>query len=186
MFIADDGQETLRVRKGVYGSLRTTRRIWQRVAHVQGSPLTQQWPVGLQSDVPWCYFSQQRHAILCITSPGSQIILQSTFPRRAVKCPGCLRITFCKQNSTSRGRHWHPVTVYGYIENEESTRGTRYASIYATSRATDGLQRRGLPVLFIPGNAGSSRQVRSIASSAARQHQQERALGKPLDFFTGS
>jgi hypothetical protein len=48
------------------------------------------------------------------------------------------------------------------------------------------IQRRGLPALFIPGNAGSSRQVRSIASSAVRQHQQEQALGKPLDFFTGS
>ncbi|KAK1227266.1 hypothetical protein PQX77_009753 [Marasmius sp. AFHP31] len=29
---------------------------------------------------------------------------------------------------------------------------------------------KGLPVLFIPGNAGSSKQVRSIASSAARQY----------------
>ncbi|KAL0577563.1 GPI inositol deacylase [Marasmius crinis-equi] len=29
---------------------------------------------------------------------------------------------------------------------------------------------KGVPVLFIPGNAGSSRQVRSIASSAARQY----------------
>ncbi|KAF9567400.1 GPI-inositol-deacylase [Agrocybe pediades] len=48
------------------------------------------------------------------------------------------------------------------------------------------------PVLFIPGNAGSSRQVRSIASSAARQYFsspqvispafQTRTI-KPLDFF---
>ncbi|KAF9464808.1 GPI-inositol-deacylase [Collybia nuda] len=51
---------------------------------------------------------------------------------------------------------------------------------------------RGVPVLFIPGNAGSSRQVRSIASSAARQFYTSpgtvapefasRSL-KPLDFF---
>ncbi|KAJ7853872.1 PGAP1-like protein-domain-containing protein [Mycena leptocephala] len=50
----------------------------------------------------------------------------------------------------------------------------------------------GVPVLFIPGNAGSSRQVRSIASSAVRQYYdapysvapefRSRAL-KPLDFF---
>ncbi|KAJ7437139.1 PGAP1-like protein-domain-containing protein [Mycena galericulata] len=50
----------------------------------------------------------------------------------------------------------------------------------------------GVPVLFIPGNAGSSRQVRSIASSATRQYYdapysvasefQSRSL-KPLDFF---
>ena len=53
---------------------------------------------------------------------------------------------------------------------------------------------RGAPVLFIPGNAGSSRQVRSIASSAARQYFTEPftpnaelvARGvKPLDFFAG-
>ncbi|KAJ7591454.1 PGAP1-like protein-domain-containing protein [Mycena floridula] len=51
---------------------------------------------------------------------------------------------------------------------------------------------RGVPVLFIPGNAGSSRQVRSIASSAARQFfptpflQNGELIGrgiKPLDFF---
>ncbi|KAJ7734040.1 PGAP1-like protein-domain-containing protein [Mycena maculata] len=50
----------------------------------------------------------------------------------------------------------------------------------------------GVPVLFIPGNAGSSNQVRSIASSAVRQYYdaphsiasefQARPL-KPLDFF---
>ncbi|KAJ8085833.1 GPI inositol deacylase [Marasmius tenuissimus] len=51
---------------------------------------------------------------------------------------------------------------------------------------------RGLPVLFIPGNAGSSKQVRSIASSAARQYfpqpfkvsQDFFSRGiKPLDMF---
>ncbi|KAH8094931.1 PGAP1-like protein-domain-containing protein [Cristinia sonorae] len=50
----------------------------------------------------------------------------------------------------------------------------------------------GSPVLFIPGNAGSSQQVRSIASSAARQYfpqpyqtaSQFTSTGhKPLDFF---
>ncbi|KAJ7228247.1 PGAP1-like protein-domain-containing protein [Mycena pura] len=51
----------------------------------------------------------------------------------------------------------------------------------------------GAPVLFIPGNAGSSRQVRSIASSATRQYFdaphsvaaefQGRSV-KPLDFYT--
>ncbi|KAI0960310.1 hypothetical protein AcW1_004856 [Taiwanofungus camphoratus] len=50
----------------------------------------------------------------------------------------------------------------------------------------------GSPVLFIPGNAGSSHQVRSIASSAARQYfsapyqvstEFQHASYKPLDFF---
>ena len=53
----------------------------------------------------------------------------------------------------------------------------------------------GLPVLFIPGNAGSSRQVRSIASSATRQfYSSPHVLAdeftsgrlKSLDFFAGT
>ncbi|KAG8218976.1 PGAP1-like protein-domain-containing protein [Butyriboletus roseoflavus] len=53
-------------------------------------------------------------------------------------------------------------------------------------------QAMGLPVLFIPGNAGSSHQVRSIASSAARQyfsspfvvsHEFTRRGAKPIDFY---
>lgn len=53
-------------------------------------------------------------------------------------------------------------------------------------------QLHGAPVLFIPGNAGSSHQVRSIASSAARQYfsspyhvAEEFAQGRhsALDFF---
>ncbi|KAF8320842.1 hypothetical protein DL93DRAFT_2073588 [Clavulina sp. PMI_390] len=50
----------------------------------------------------------------------------------------------------------------------------------------------GNPVLFIPGNAGSSHQARSIASSAARQYYSSPGvispefLGRlPADVFTG-
>ncbi|EMD40411.1 hypothetical protein CERSUDRAFT_102812 [Gelatoporia subvermispora B] len=54
-------------------------------------------------------------------------------------------------------------------------------------------QLHGAPVLFIPGNAGSSHQVRSISSSAARQYfslpyqvapEFQGGPYKPLDFFT--
>jgi GPI inositol-deacylase len=51
-------------------------------------------------------------------------------------------------------------------------------------------QLHGQPVLFIPGNAGSSRQVRSIASSSTRQYYSNPnipALSSPLrpvDYFT--
>lgn len=55
-------------------------------------------------------------------------------------------------------------------------------------------QPRGVPVLFIPGNAGSFRQIRSIASSAARQFyshpggplrpEYARSGAAGLDFFT--
>lgn len=58
----------------------------------------------------------------------------------------------------------------------------------------EGTPVNGLPVLFIPGNAGSSHQVRSIASSATRQFYHSpyvvdgdsaRGGAKPLDFYTG-
>ena len=52
----------------------------------------------------------------------------------------------------------------------------------------------GIPVLFVPGNAGSFRQVRSLAASAARQFFHNpgvpdeallRMGGRSLDFFSG-
>lgn len=72
----------------------------------------------------------------------------------------------------------------------------------ATGRTTDSLillysrsQPNGLPVLYIPGNAGSYQQARSIASSAAHQFWAqpyvpepsfaERGI-RPLDIFTGA
>ncbi|WVQ64185.1 uncharacterized protein L199_002347 [Kwoniella botswanensis] len=45
----------------------------------------------------------------------------------------------------------------------------------------------GHPVIFIPGNAGSYQQVRSIASSAVRQYQEQSSFRRgmmKLDFFT--
>ena len=65
-----------------------------------------------------------------------------------------------------------------------------------TSHEPSLIQRKiqGVPVLFIPGNAGSSHQVRSIASSATRQfyaspevvaHEFSSGDFKPLDFFAG-
>ncbi|KAH9482359.1 GPI inositol-deacylase [Psilocybe cubensis] len=57
---------------------------------------------------------------------------------------------------------------------------------------SEGVRQGSLPVLFIPGNAGSSRQIRSIASSASKQYFSAphiispvfitRPL-KPLDFY---
>ncbi|KIO23662.1 hypothetical protein M407DRAFT_9313 [Tulasnella calospora MUT 4182] len=47
--------------------------------------------------------------------------------------------------------------------------GILYGSTEKSAGRAKTLQLHGSPVLFIPGNAGSSRQVRSIASSAIRQ-----------------
>ncbi|KAH9887818.1 PGAP1-domain-containing protein [Xylariomycetidae sp. FL2044] len=77
------------------------------------------------------------------------------------------------------------------------TEHTRFASkyslyLYREQGIEHGPKIRGIPVLFIPGNAGSYKQVRSIASESARyfhdvlQHDSA-ALGsgvQKLDFFT--
>jgi glycosylphosphatidylinositol deacylase len=57
---------------------------------------------------------------------------------------------------------------------------------------TDSLQVKGVPVLFVPGNAGSYKQVRSLAAEAAYHYhntvQQDvdasKAGKRPLDFFS--
>ncbi len=56
-------------------------------------------------------------------------------------------------------------------------------------------QPMGVPILFVPGNAGSFRQVRSLASASSRQfyhypNKPNEALwknnGRNLDWFTGT
>ncbi|RDB19940.1 GPI inositol-deacylase [Hypsizygus marmoreus] len=82
------------------------------------------------------------------------------------------------------------------LQNDFNTSWTPLARRYSLSLyrevGWDPNQAQGTPVLFIPGNAGSSHQVRSIASSATRQFYtspsvvapdfSERTV-KPLDFF---
>ena len=77
------------------------------------------------------------------------------------------------------------------------TEHTRFASKYSLYLYREGgidedIRVKGIPVLFIPGNAGSYKQVRPIAAEAAvhfhdvlRQDMQALSDGKrPLDFFT--
>lgn len=66
--------------------------------------------------------------------------------------------------------------------------------LYRHSLALKFYQLGGVPVLFIPGNAGSSRQARSIASSATRQYYESphkvasafagKQAYRPLDLYT--
>lgn len=76
------------------------------------------------------------------------------------------------------------------------TEHTRFASKYSLYLYREwGIDEeftvKGVPVLFIPGNAGSYKQVRSLASDAAYhyhntvQHEQDpdKGLRRPLDFF---
>ncbi|KAF2450192.1 GPI inositol-deacylase-like protein [Karstenula rhodostoma CBS 690.94] len=77
------------------------------------------------------------------------------------------------------------------------TEHTRFANKYALYLYREGgidedSRVKGVPVLFIPGNAGSHKQVRSYASEAAYHHHNSirhetgasRTSKRPLDFFT--
>ncbi|KAM0510744.1 hypothetical protein ACHAPE_010593 [Trichoderma viride] len=80
--------------------------------------------------------------------------------------------------------------------SEFDTEHTRFASKYSLylyrEQGIDSGQLRGIPVLFIPGNAGSYKQVRPIAAEAANyfhdylqhDHSQLESGIRSLDFFT--
>ncbi|KAL6791416.1 PGAP1-like domain-containing protein [Trichoderma sp. SZMC 28013] len=80
--------------------------------------------------------------------------------------------------------------------SEFDTEHTRFASKYSLylyrEQGIDGGQLRGIPVLFIPGNAGSYKQVRPIAAETANyfheylQHDSNQLDSgiRTLDFFT--
>ncbi|CAK7211512.1 GPI inositol deacylase [Sporothrix bragantina] len=81
--------------------------------------------------------------------------------------------------------------------SEFDTEHTRFASkyslyLYREQGVDDETKLKGIPVLFIPGNAGSYKQVRPIASEAANyfhdvvQHNEGAVRGgaRSLDFFT--
>ncbi len=113
-----------------------------------------------------------------------------------VACHGCHRRISSNLNSTHRGRPLRIDTPCGCIEKlaGKVIRCGRAALSFIDDDLTLGKIHGHQPVLFIPGNAGSSHQVRSIASSAVRQyytspHQvspeiQATSL-RPIDMFTG-
>ncbi|KAK9239051.1 PGAP1-like protein-domain-containing protein [Lipomyces kononenkoae] len=84
---------------------------------------------------------------------------------------------------------------YARIKSFDSSH-TRFASKYALylyrEQGYDRLEPNGVPVLFIPGNAGSYKQVRGLAAEAAHQYYDAVAEKGPygnsgsrnLDFFT--
>ncbi|KAF4591523.1 GPI inositol-deacylase [Ophiocordyceps camponoti-floridani] len=76
--------------------------------------------------------------------------------------------------------------------NEHTRFATKYSLYLYREQGIDDEQLRGIPVLFIPGNAGSYKQVRPIAAEAASYHHNilldRRNSMQPgvrnLDFFT--
>ncbi|KAI6087961.1 PGAP1-domain-containing protein [Hypoxylon rubiginosum] len=79
------------------------------------------------------------------------------------------------------------------FDTEHTRFATKYSLYLYREQGFDSKQRiKGIPVLFIPGNAGSYKQIRSIASESARyfhdtlQHDAAalNAGAKNLDFFT--
>lgn len=82
---------------------------------------------------------------------------------------------------------------YTDFDTEHTRFATKYnLYLYREIGIDDDTRVKGVPVLFIPGNAGSYKQVRSLASEAAFHYQnniaplaeEERASKRPLDFFT--
>ena len=60
-------------------------------------------------------------------------------------------------------------------------------TVYGEGRKTEGLKRQqlsGIPVLFIPGNAGSVKQVRSLASVALRKAIEDFKYKTHFDYFS--
>ncbi|KAF8262780.1 PGAP1-like protein-domain-containing protein [Lactarius quietus] len=82
--------------------------------------------------------------------------------------------------------------VQSHFDTSWTPFAKRYSLLLYREVGWEDNQSRGVPVLFIPGNAGSAHQIRSIASSAARQYYtspytsspdfSSRAI-QPLDFF---
>ncbi|KAF1850735.1 GPI inositol-deacylase [Cucurbitaria berberidis CBS 394.84] len=81
---------------------------------------------------------------------------------------------------------------YQDFDTEYTRFATKYSLyLYREGGIDEDFRVKGVPVLFIPGNAGSYKQVRSLASEAAyhyhnniREHVDARQAGKrPLDFF---
>ncbi|KAL6708035.1 GPI inositol deacylase [Coniothyrium glycines] len=80
---------------------------------------------------------------------------------------------------------------YDDFDTEHTRFATKY-SLYLYNEGgmdNDNFRVKGVPVLFVPGNAGSYKQVRSLASESAYLYhnsvRQDGRLGKlPLDFFS--
>ncbi|KAF8925799.1 GPI inositol deacylase [Dissophora ornata] len=81
---------------------------------------------------------------------------------------------------------------YDYKLQVPSSMLTEYSnSVYTVDKEAK-IQPLGIPALFIPGNAGSAKQMRSIAKEASKYYYENlaegqrigRTLSRPIDFFT--
>ncbi|KIH86860.1 hypothetical protein SPBR_08082 [Sporothrix brasiliensis 5110] len=111
------------------------------------------------------------------------LILKSFVTRQFVLDPKGCRMSYMRPS-------------YAHL-SEFDTEHTRFASkyslyLYREQGVDDETKLKGIPVLFIPGNAGSYKQVRPIAAEAANyfhdvvQHNEAAIRGgaRSLDFFT--
>ncbi|KAF8591481.1 PGAP1-domain-containing protein [Ramaria rubella] len=118
---------------------------------------------------------------------GATVALLTTFYTASMQSSGLLSPQGCRMSYMS------PSYILQRNFNTTWTRLARRYSLWLYREVGWELILNGVPVLFIPGNAGSSRQVRSIASSATRQFYSDPynprrdfvSSGlKPLDFFS--
>ncbi|KAH7105481.1 PGAP1-domain-containing protein [Auriculariales sp. MPI-PUGE-AT-0066] len=106
----------------------------------------------------------------------------------AVKAPELLAPEGCRMSYM-----WPSYILQTAFDKSWTSYASRYSLWLYREAGWDAPDKlRGVPVLFVPGNAGSSRQARSIASSATHQYFTSKGVRsstfathyKPLDVFT--
>ena len=123
------------------------------------------------------------------------------YRHKDVECHGCRLHIYIRLSLITPGVHWRfdircgcIVKLVGILFRFVFLAKISVSGCHKRHVQHSGHRRNSLPVLFIPGNAGSSHQVRSIASSATRQYYSspyiispafEKSQIKPLDFFAG-
>ncbi|KAI9459683.1 PGAP1-like protein-domain-containing protein [Lactarius psammicola] len=122
-------------------------------------------------------------ALVSIASAG--LVYRATFDSAITLSPQGCRMSYMSPS----------YLVQSQFDTSWTPLAKRYSLLLYREVGWEDNQSRGVPVLFIPGNAGSAHQIRSIASSAARQYYASpytsspeftsRAI-QPLDFFAGT
>ena len=150
------------------------------------------WPIGLG------LFTMLVLLALYTTFSDTSRSISPQGCRMSWMSPSYVHLSQFNSSRTSLGSRYS-LWLYrevGWDANEVSLANSG-GTTQKAKRPCDDIQVRGdgVPVLFIPGNAGSSHQIRSIASSSTRQYYSSpgavatefatRSL-KPLDFYSGT
>ncbi|PVH99739.1 GPI inositol-deacylase [Periconia macrospinosa] len=113
---------------------------------------------------------------------GALFLMAQSFLTRQLDTKGC-----------EMSYMWPSLIRFDDFDTEHTRFASKYSlHLYREGGIDDDSRVKGVPVLFIPGNAGSYKQVRSLGSEAAHyyhnvfKHDENAANAglRPLDFFT--